>query len=237
MKSLLKASLATALISAGLMTGASANHNPGHTSCAKACPKACHKGGFMIGVNVAYAVNEAAIRRTYIPTPAATDRHNIVGRGFGGGLNVGYGFHMGRMFVAPEVGANFMSARARFTNNPSAAINESVRVRLTDLYTAGINAGMRFRGVFPFLRMGWANSRFKVDSTSANTPDRMSRSKRLSGFDVGVGVGFPLSDKVVFGVDYSHVWYGRMTVTHDNTATFRVRPQTDTLWLRFKYKL
>lgn len=199
---------------------------------AEGTPQTCAPKGFTIGAQMGYSTATADTRRTL--SNGQSDRHRLGANSLLGGFSVGYIFSMPKIWFHPEISGNFNKSKYRF-NNVSGGVQESFCVKGSDLWNVSLRTGMRFFGSMPFLKVGLANSRFKASSKSLNTPTSASKNSRLSGFDLGLGVNFPISQRVITGVEYEHVWFGNLNINHANTASYRFRPMSDSVLASFKF--
>ncbi|VAV87185.1 hypothetical protein MNBD_ALPHA07-2162 [hydrothermal vent metagenome] len=161
-----------------------------------------------------------------------------------GGGQIGYAFQFGNFVVGPEVTLSASNLRDRSVSTFGVA-DDRYRADINLIFTATARAGYSFDRFLVYAKGGYAGADINlgiVDTTGGT--GSWNKSAWQSGFVVGAGVDYALSEKLVVGVEYNYLDLGSKSFTSqaiDNGApsgslTFRNKAKIHTIGLRASWK-
>lgn len=177
------------------------------------------------------------------------------GSGFGfsdtniaGGLHAGYQFQSGQFVFGGEATWT-ATAFDKTITSPYFPDSDTETGKLKHYATVVGRVGYAFDRFMVYAKGGYAGG-----EVSFNAHDCCSQAQGVSydqsgwqnGFAVGLGVDYALTDKLVLGVDYTHIDLGSKTGTGPNVfddgslgsnpETFKIKATADVVMARLSYK-
>ncbi|MBN9413230.1 MAG: outer membrane beta-barrel protein [Candidatus Paracaedimonas acanthamoebae] len=203
--------------------------------------------GFSIGLQGGYGIGEStADRNTTRVTPMVTDHSNVSQRGALGGANIEYGRVFNNTFFAGlQVSAIFGNVKGDIKTSINAPRPILTSVKLKDGYGVALRLGKTVaRTVLPYVKVGIVTSKWESITDGISTAiGKGSASKRRTGWELGAGVDFSVTECVAVGAEVSHLQYQKLSydVRHEPsqivTRHVQVKPRENRIMFRVKYKL
>lgn len=199
-----------------------------------------HKG-FSAGLNAGYATLDSknTLKTNTQPLNYAYDQS---GRGFLGGINLGYFHAMGLVNLGFQVQGNLGSASGT-AENKSAHQANAWKLELKQKWetNASVRVGASMCGAMPYVRVGASLSKFDACATAVYVGAAKTTSKTVSGILAGVGVDLPVNDRMTVGVDARMTFYSELTAKQTSSGaglmvyTHKAKPATSVVSVGFKY--
>ena len=187
------------------------------------------------------AISGSAATRIFV------DQHNFQGDikiqgpqlGFFGTL--GYVFD-NNLYVGGEIGYLWASTKETTCDSVAHALLDCLTLKMKTSWDFIAHVGYAIAGdvnVLPFLKLGAVITKFKSNGnhhTLVTPPSAASgsTSRYVSGFSVGAGVDFQLTDYLWGGFSYDHTWYNSFSYMISDVHTTKIRPETDIFRLRLR---
>jgi len=198
-----------------------------------------HKG-FSVGLNAGYATLDSknTLKTNQQPLNYAYDQS---GRGFLGGLNLGYFHAMGALNLGFQVQGNLGTANGSAANKSANDLN-SWKIELKQKWetNASVRLGASMCGALPYVRVGASFSKFDARASAVVVGAAKTTSKTASGVLAGVGVDVPVNDKMTVGVDARMTFYSAFDAKQVSTGggivyTHNIKPATSVVSVGLKY--
>ncbi len=178
--------------------------------------------------------------------------------GFRGGLHLGYGkLLQNKFYFGLEASADLSNTSGKFdsTQNDVGGAgnlpNFHMEAKRREAFGLALRMGGMFGSMLTYAKAGGETAKWKFNASQSNflnggaaVTTSNSKSERLTGLVLGLGMETMLTDHVIFGGEWSHTRY-RNSSTLEVTRTvagvadkiqFNTRPRTNDFRLRLGYK-
>lgn len=202
--------------------------------------------GFHIGGNLGYETGYSHERFNTTAGGAAISASEKSGfDGIDGGINLGYTYVFSRVPLAfgLEGLANWSNVKVSRKFSATAggvAANFTASERMNQSFQFVGRMGYVIGQAMPFVKFGWDNSSWKLNSTINVTPGPIvlsnNKSKRINGVAYGAGIDVALTKHILAGLEYTRVDFKKQTVNlgiGNTTASYE--PHTNKFAAVVKY--
>lgn len=182
--------------------------------------------GFNFGVQGGYIHNKLDLDVTY-------NNKKILEEDFKGsrgtiGAFIGYDFALSRaVTLGPEFFAQYQNVRMK---------NDKIKSAYTEMkesFGALVRLGYVQGKVNPYIKGGYVNTKF-IANADTNDPEDKSSARR-SGWLLGAGVDYSLSDRVSLGVEYA---YSRYSFDEEiSSLKLDLKSNVNAVNVRLKYRI
>lgn len=207
----------------------------------------CNFSGAYVGLMAGYGVTKDTFQQVGKTggNPSESAKQNAGMDGFVGGLFAGWGKEFASRFYGGfELSFAMNSQKAKDLLN--AWGHPKVNLEKKDALDVAVRLGYAMNNTLPYLKLGWSNAKFKTDTKSLDGANKINETKRLNGFLVGVGMDVKLSAKMLMGLEYTYVGYGKWKGKHfareranplnaDNYLAHERKPISHNVMLRLAY--
>ena len=154
-----------------------------------------------------------------------------------GGLNAGWGLVCKeKLYVAADVFGDLSSAKSNLrSSTPPSNFYIKSQVKMKGSVAAGGKFGVIHKNVLLYTTAHWIASQWTVTGkwNDLASAQHARKKKFRSGFRVGVGMAYPVTNKILIGMQTGYAWYPRVTAKKTVNAT---SPATGTTTGTFKHK-
>jgi opacity protein-like surface antigen len=216
-------------------------------------------GGLSVGAQVGYSTGDSTLKQAIlnpasppntVSTSYSKQTKDMSGRGVLGGINAGYGMIFGGNYYAGiEAVANWGSLQGKIGEGFG---NHEVKMHTHLNMKAAYGGSLRIGGIvcdyLPYFKVGglagdW-HSKTNLHLFSAKKSK--NHHKMLGGLELGAGIEHSINDCWAWGMEYSHVQYGKLKyevdfgVGRDHFEDYlkvKVTPRTNSFMFRLKYRV
>jgi opacity protein-like surface antigen len=217
------------------------------TALADTCYKKAH-GGFSIGAHVGYGTGESKFDRTYLPLVATSPRHSadVSARGAVGGLALAYGHvFANNLFAGLEIKGDLSGVKGKVGEQIFALATLTNEFKQKESFGANIKLGGMVHSVLPYAQFGIVSTKFEnILNLPTATPGYQNQktSKRLTGFEFGVGIDVPVAERFTVGAKFLHTEYNTFSYRLNSSLVTPVidakfKPRTNAFLLTAKYRV
>lgn len=129
-------------------------------------------------------------------------------------LFLGYGHtYCNNVYVAGEIGANFLQRSASLVRPGVTVTSTSFldHLRIQDYLEADLHVGYRLcYDWLAYITVGISFADMEIDQPSTGAVPRFSSRKNVVGGRFGVGINYPLTERIGIGLDYCYALYQRI---------------------------
>jgi len=191
--------------------------------------------GFYVGANAGFVVEDSATRVVGPDFNYAFEQAGFRAKddaGFTGGGQVGYAIEMGEVVLGVEADINYLGSKRSFVNgNDSAKLEGDYfgTVRPTVGFVVG-------EGLLAYATGGFAYGKTSADVSPGTftTENAMSDSIVRTGWALGGGMKYAVTENIIAGGEYLYVNLGRENYFEDSAEAVRVRDESINHVLRAK---
>lgn len=217
-------------------------------------------GGFYIGGNLGYGFGNTTALTGGVGDDAVfqSQKNNLSVKGIKGGLHVGYGWMVQRLFyVGVEAYGKLSNMEGNQQAYPGqagalavAAANSTWKAKHTNSFGAALRLGGVINSMLTYVKVGIESAAWKFEQAHSRgvfgaTPETNlvtdSKSRRLTGIPFGIGMEAKLTERLTFGGELTYTHYtGSANVTtnyNSQQVNARFSPNTMDFSLRLSCKL
>lgn len=206
--------------------------------------------GISVGAQIGYAFQNSRLKQQFTFGPLYKHNKGISGKDFIGGLNVGYGFFSSSYFLMGlEIKGDMTDLSAGLSEGATTLYRNKTSVKMRTSFGGALKFGGLIYQVLPYVRAGLLIGKWKASTSliASCLTGTNSKNSWRPGWELGVGVDFPLAPRFSIGGEFIHAEYKKITyksvlfyarlnqtrVIMKNTVT----PRTNTIMLRVKYRI
>lgn len=199
------------------------------------------KSGFNVGLQGGYVSHSGTLshKQNLNPKSAGTDSSNISGSSGDIGIFVGYMMNLSsNVFAGVDIYAQYQSAEGDHRYHTTTNIFTTTKVKMKETFGANLMLGMHHGCLSPFIKLGYANTKFELNSETVSGALKFSnkKSNRKGGFLLGLGADYRLNKNWSLGAEWTHTWYSSIS---NDYARGRLgnsyKPRVSNVNLRLKY--
>ncbi len=232
MRKLLLATAAGAALLSGSAFAADLPVRSSAPAFAAPAPLAFSWSGFYVGANAGYAWNSS--RWTSTSVPAAFTPFNNDGQGFIGGVHAGYNWQMNQIVFGLEGTIDWLDQRA--SGQCSNAVGFVCRTSQSWLADIGGRLGFAADRALIYATGGVAFTEYKF-SNPIPAPATSWGAGSRTGWFLGAGIDFAVTNDWIAGVEYKHYDFGSASSQSNPVGTpVRFRQTEDVIKARLSYK-
>lgn len=130
------------------------------------------------------------------------------------GGHIGYALQRGQIVFGPEVGVQYWAFKGK-ANLVDSEVSPTLQTRVDWLAYANMRVGITpVDRVLIYLTGGpaWAHVKGDVNINLANID--LSNDQSVFGYNIGGGIAFKITDTVVFGGEYRHYDFGKVSAAN-----------------------
>jgi len=177
--------------------------------------------------------------------PAGTEGFSFSDTNIAGGVHAGYQFQSGQFVFGGEATWTFTGIDKTITS-PYFPDSDTETGKLKHYATVVGRVGYAFDQFLVYAKGGYAGGEVGFRARDNDALVTYEQNDWHNGYAVGVGIDYALTDKLVLGVDYTHIDLGSKTGTGPNVfdngslgsnpETFKIKARADVVMARLSYK-
>jgi opacity protein-like surface antigen len=201
--------------------------------------------GLRLGAQVGYVATDSKVHISSVAGTSVSGSSNVSGNGVIGGVTLGWGRFLcnSKTFLGAEIAANFSNSSGKITTQAALlSMNETTKVKFDQAYDLSFRWGYLVAdAALPYLKVGPAWGRWKGHTTS-DFPATGSGHSTKFGVVAGIGVDFPVRERVTLGFEYNYRRYADSKHHLKNSVgiplrVVKVTPTANSIMLRANFKL
>ncbi len=177
--------------------------------------------------------------------PAGTEGFSFHDTNIAGGVHAGYQFQSGQFVFGGEATWTATGIDKTITS-PYFPDSDTETGKLKHYATVVGRVGYAFDRFLVYAKGGYAGGEVGFRARDNNALVTYEQNDWHNGYAVGAGIDYALTDKLVLGVDYTHIDLGSKTGTGPNVfddgslganpETFKIKARADVVMARLSYK-
>ncbi len=201
--------------------------------------------GFSVGLNLGQTSVDGKLSRAFNnPVPIADSGSNFGDRSTVFGLFLGYGWlpNTSGLYLGGEVFGQIENLNA--TRNDRSGLNlvDTTKLRSKNVLGAVAKLGYSCKEMLFFGKLGIATRKWDFKYESSASRQSGSINSRKTGFLIGLGMDYAISQNLAIGAEYIYTAYGSLKFSAPANAALgagsvdiNYKPKVSTINLRLKY--